>query len=275
LPRPEVWAKTGGMPEVVTELQWRVLVTRPHSEAQSLAAALASRGVDPIVAPLIEIHYRDGAALDLADVQAVLCTSANGVRALARASRERRLPLLAVGEATAACARAEGFAAVASAGGNVGDLARLAAAQLRPRGGRLVHAGGSEVAGDLVTALRAQGFDIVREILYEVRPAAALSQEIVQALRAGEVDFALFFSPRTAALFARLVAGAGVAGRCGAIAALSISAAADIELAGLAWRERCVADRPTQAALLDELDRLLIARRQGCAARLTDRKEPG
>jgi uroporphyrinogen-III synthase len=263
------------MPEVATEPRWRALVTRPRGEAQSLAAALALRGVDAIVAPLIEINYRDGPALDLADVQAVLCTSANGVRGLARASHERRVTLLAVGEATAACARAEGFAEIASAGGDVGDLARLAAARLRPQGGRLVHAGGSEVAGDLVAALRAQGFDIVRAILYEARPAAALGQETEQALRAGEVDFAVFFSPRTAAHFARLAAAAGVAGCCGAIAALSISAAADAELAGLPWRERCVADRPTQAALLAALDRLLAERRQDPMARSTDRKEPG
>jgi uroporphyrinogen-III synthase len=263
------------MPEVATELQWRALVTRAHSEAQSLAVALAARGIDAIVAPLLEIHYRDGAALDLAGVQAVLCTSANGVRALALASRERRVPLFAVGEATAACARAEGFAAVANAGGDVGALARLAAARLRPQDGRLVHAGGSEVAGNLVGALRDQGFEIAREILYEARPAAALSQKVVQALRAGTVDFALFFSPRTGALFARLAAAAGVAECVGATVVLSISPAVDTELAGLPWRGRRVAGRPTQAALLDALDRLLAERPQGRTARPTDRKEPG
>jgi uroporphyrinogen-III synthase len=264
------------MPEfATTEPPRRALVTRPRTEAQSLTAALASRGIAAVVAPLIEIHYRDGVAVDLADVQAVLCTSANGVRALARASRERRLPLFAVGEATAACARNEGFAVVASAGGDVGALVRLAAARLRPQDGRLVHAGGSDVAGDLVGALRGQGFDIARAILYEARPIGSLDPALVAALRAGEIDFALFFSPRTGAVFARLAAAAGIAGCCGAIAALSISAAADIQLAGLPWRERRIADRPTQAALLDTLDRLLAARRQAGAAGPTDRKEPG
>src|SRR5438132_1488878 len=96
----------------------RALVTRPRAEAESLAEALAARGIAAIIEPLLEIHYRSEAAADLAGVQAVLCTSANGVRALARLTGERALPLFAVGEASAARAREEGFARVESAGGS-------------------------------------------------------------------------------------------------------------------------------------------------------------
>ena len=71
----------------------RALVTRPREEAEELAAALAARGLEALVEPLMEVHYQ-AAAPDLEGVQAVLCTSANGVRALARASGERRLPIL-------------------------------------------------------------------------------------------------------------------------------------------------------------------------------------
>ncbi len=259
------------MLEVATEPQLQALVTRPRAEAQTLAAALASRGIGVIVAPLIEIRHVDRAAPDLADVQAVLCTSANGVRSLARLSQERRLPLFAVGEATALCARGEGFSAVASAGGNVDDLARLAIARLRPQDGRLLHAAGSDLAGDLVGTLCREGFDVSREVLYEARPVAALDPAVVEALLADVIDYALFFSPRTAAIFARLAAAADVARCCGPITALSISAAADVEIARLPWRERCVAWRPTQAALLDALDRLPAARRPGRAARPIDR----
>src|SRR6202007_975627 len=114
---------------------WRALVTRPREEAENLMAALASRTIEALVEPLMEIHWQAPEALDMDGVQAILCTSANGVRALARVSGERRVPLLAVGDATAARARAEGFDRVESAAGDVGDLARLAAAQLRPQEG--------------------------------------------------------------------------------------------------------------------------------------------
>jgi uroporphyrinogen-III synthase len=263
------------MPQAATLTEMRALVTRPRDPAQGLAAQLAQRGIGAIIAPLFEIHFRDAVSLDLADAQAVLCTSANGVRALVRISPERRLPLFAVGEATAAQARAEGFSAVVAADGNVDDLARLAAARLRPQDGRLVHAAGSEVAGDLAAALRRRGFDIARETLYEARPAGALDPAALHALRAGSVDFALFFSPRTAAIFARLAAAAAVAECCGTIAALSISAAADASLGRLPWRERRVAARPTEAALLEALDQVVAERGRERAGPPIDRNEAG
>src|SRR5947209_13814462 len=87
----------------------RALVTRPREDAESLIAALATRAVEALVEPLMEVHYEFPEALVLDGVQAVLCTSANGVRAFARASAERGVPLLAVSDATAARACVEGF----------------------------------------------------------------------------------------------------------------------------------------------------------------------
>lgn len=245
------------MPSIASENMLRALVTRPREEAEALAPALAERGVAPLVEPLMQIHFREEPPLGLVGVQAVLCTSANGVRALARASAERGVPLLAVGDATAARARAEGFARVTSAAGDVHDLVRLAAARLCPQGGRLLHIAGSVVAGDLAGALRDKGFAIDRVVLYEARPVMALSLAATAALRRGEIAFALFFSPRTAAVFARLAGSAEAARCCAAVEALSISASADAALARLPWRGRHVAEHPTQPALLDLLDRLL------------------
>src|SRR5580658_8892954 len=113
----------------------RALVTRPRHEAEQLAARLAERGIDAVIEPMMTIVDR-GALPDLVGVQAILCTSANGVRALAQASGERGVPVFAVGDATAREACAAGFRAVDSAGGNVEDLARLVARRLRPVDGR-------------------------------------------------------------------------------------------------------------------------------------------
>jgi uroporphyrinogen-III synthase len=233
------------------------LVTRPRAGAESLARALAERGVAAILAPLLEIRYRDGPLPDLAAVQAILCTSANGVRALARLSGERALPLFAVGDATAAQAQAAGFARVESAGGNVADLARLARARLCPAAGRLLHVAGSEVAGDLAGELRAAGFMVERSVLYEARPASSLDGEAAGGLAEGRVDAALFFSPRSAAIFARLAAAAGLAEAMRRVTALSLSQAADRALGGLPFRARLIAARPDQPALLSALDRLI------------------
>jgi uroporphyrinogen-III synthase len=227
-----------------------------------MAAALAGRGIDVVIEPMMEVHYRTAAALDLANVQAVLCTSANGVRALARITQERDRPLLAVGDATASRARAEGFTNVASAGGDITDLVRLAVMRLRPQGGRLLHIAGEVVAGDLSGALRAQGFSSERMVLYDARPVAALSKSTIGALCSGKIDFAVFFSPRTAAIFVKLANDSGLAACCRTIIAFSISPAADAALTTLSWRDRHVAEKPNQRALLDQLDRVLGERCQ-------------
>jgi uroporphyrinogen-III synthase len=240
----------------------RALVTRPRAEAAGLADALASRGIEAILEPMLDIHYRDGPAPDLAGVQAILCTSANGVRALTRLSAERARPLFAVGESTAGRARAEGFVRVESAGGNVIDLARLVRDRLRPEDGRLLHVAGTEIAGDLAGDLSASGFEVQRAVLYEAHPAAALSAGTARAVASGIVDFALFFSPRTAAIFAGLAEHAGLKAALHGVTAVSISAAANNALAALTFREHCVADTPDQRGLVAALDRLLLERRR-------------
>jgi uroporphyrinogen-III synthase len=240
----------------------RALVTLPNEEACVLTQALASRGIGALIEPMMQIYFRD-ASPELAGFRAVLCTSANGVRALARLSGERGIPVFAVGDATAARARAKGFTIVESASGDVGSLIRLVADRLPTRGGPLLHVSGSDVAGDLVGELKIRGFAVERSVLYEARPVAALSPAAVRALRTGEIDFALFFSPRTAAIFTRLAEAAAIGQACETVSALSISAAADAALGGLTWRERRITARPDQPALLDLLDELLADRRQG------------
>jgi uroporphyrinogen-III synthase len=237
----------------------RALVTRPRAAAAELAAALARRGIEAVVEPLIEIKTLDLPAPSLAGAQAVLCTSANGVRALAAAVAERAVPVFAVGDATAARAREEGFRQVESAHGDVGELARLVRRRLDPARGRLLHVAGTAVAGDLAGELRGIGFTVERAVMYEAQAATALDPATAAALTDGGIDLALFFSPRTAAIFARLAIAAGIAGRLGRVAALSISPAADAGLVRLGFRERIVAAAPTQAALLDRVDALLEA----------------
>jgi len=99
--------------------------------------------------------------------------------------------------------------------------------------------------------LGTKGFAVERVVLYEARAADALSLETARSIDDGAIDVALFFSPRTAAIFARLVEAAGVAGALSATVAVSISRAADTALGPLPFRERAVAAAPTQAALLE------------------------
>ena len=190
------------------------LITRPEEDARPLAEALAARGVATVIEPLLAIRPLPEAAADLAKdlagVQALLFTSANGVRAFAELSPRRDIGVLAVGDATASTARGLGFTAVESAGGDVQALARLVKQRLKPAGGPLFHAAGSAVAGDLAERLAADGFDLRRRMLYESATATALSPEALAALKQGRIDLVLLFSPRTAVTFTELARAAAV-----------------------------------------------------------------
>lgn len=242
----------------------RALITRPRNEAKQLAAKLAERSIDAVVEPMIDIVEGDAALPDLMGVQAILLTSAIGARALGRTSAERAISVFAVGDATARAARAAGFGAVESAGGDVDDLARLVTRRLRPATGKLLHVAGSEVAGDLVGALGAAGFVVERAVLYEARAAAVLTRETARLIEDEQIDLALFFSPRSAAIFARLTDAANAGAGLAATTAVSISAATDAALGVLPFRARRVAATPSQAALLACIDAFVSASVKVC-----------
>src|ERR1700733_7188459 len=114
LPACRVWA----MKAHAEALLMRALVTRPRAEAEALAALLARRGIEMVIEPLIEIEASGAVLPDLAGAQAVLCTSATGARALARASGERGVPAFAGREPRRRCrgSCATGAASVAARG---------------------------------------------------------------------------------------------------------------------------------------------------------------
>lgn len=232
----------------------RVLVTRPHPDADAIAAELHARGHTAFIEPLLEIVFVDGLALDLTGVQALLFTSANGVRAAARRTRERTRPVLAVGPATAAEATASGFTNVRQSDGDgVEALARFAHQTLKPEGGALLHITGIVSAGDLKASLTPHGFTVRVERLYEAREAPSLSGALIAELGARQIDAALFFSPRTATLFVALITARNLEPACVAIDALALSPAVAAALAPLPFRAIRVAAHANAEAMLDLL----------------------
>lgn len=228
----------------------RVLVTRPGEDGARLAELLRARGQEPVIEPLIEINLLDGPPLMLDGVQALLLTSANGARALARRTERRDAAVFAVGDATALVARDAGFTNVTSAGGNVDTLADLVKDKLDPARGILIHVAGTEVAGDLAGQLGAAGFICRREVLYAVDPSRALSLPTVAAIKEGRIDIALAYSPRTAETLASLLRKARLVRDCRAIELLCLSQAVAEAASDIPWRSVAVAAEPTQEALL-------------------------
>lgn len=230
----------------------RVLITRPREDAAAFAAELANRGHEALIEPLLEVEYLgvEGSGLDLKSVQALLFTSANGVRAFVRVEPRRDLPVYAVGDATAALARDAGFGEVYSAAGDVSALAKLVTARLNPMRGTLLHVAASKVAGDLQGLLEKSGFEIVRHVLYRTEVRSAFSAQVCGFLTSGEIEAVTLFSPRTARTFANLVLAANLQGCLEDIFVVCLSQAVADQVAHLNWKGVRVAAEPNKGALL-------------------------
>jgi uroporphyrinogen-III synthase len=240
----------------------RALIGRASDPA--LQEALVKRNIDCLFVKLLDIQpMAPPPDLDrrLGQAQAVLLTSANAVRALAIATTRRDPDLLTVGGATAETARSLGFHSVASAGGDVAALAALARQRSDPAYGALLYLRGEDVAGDLAGMLTQSRFKVDQIVLYRAQPVAQLPMEIKVALERDQLDLAAFFSPRSAASFASLVAAAGLAEKCRKIALAALSEAV-ARAADLPWAMKYVAQLPSGQSLLAAIDRWIKEQKQ-------------
>jgi len=229
----------------------KVLVTRPLEDSRETARQLAARGHECLIAPLLTVRFEDGPPLSLEGIQAILATSANGVRALARRSDRRDIALFAVGPQTAQEAVAAGFTAIRNADGDAHRLSKAAAEWARPEAGPLLHVHGGQGAGALAAGLRRRDFTVKEEILYGVEPKP-LSPEALAAVKHHKLDAALFFSPRSAQIFRDFALQEKL--DVSALTAICISSSTALSLEPLAFAKTRVAAAPNQDALLECLE---------------------
>ena len=109
----------------------------------------------------------------------------------------------------------------------------------------LLHVCGEDAPGTLAENLSLRGFKVRRCVLYAIAPATQLPPDAAAALKAGALDAAMFFSPRSARIFG--VLADGLPTEC--LAALCISAATAQALTSLSFARVAVAARPNQAAM--------------------------
>jgi len=223
----------------------KVLITRPQEDGKEIAARLAERGHQALLAPLLTPRFHDGPEPDLKGVQALLATSANGIRAFVRHTPRRDFSIFAVGPQTAEEARKSGFTDVRNADGDAKALAH-AATLWAARKGVLLYVCGDDAPGTLAENLILRGFKVRRCPLYAIEPATSLPQEARAALQERKLDGAMFFSPKSARIFSLLADGLPTE----ELTAFCISAATAQALSLTSFARIAVAGRPNQAAML-------------------------
>lgn len=227
--------------------QCRLLLTRPKVKADAFALALeiaAPGRFACTTAPVMEIVPL-AASLTTSGVQGVLFTSANAVGLAAGMADLSGLPCLCVGPATAQAAQAHGLQAI-NAGGDAGDVLRLAGEVFRPGAGRLLHLRGVHMARDLAAELTAQGLETQSVVIYDQRPLP-FTQSVARGLAEGRFDAIGFFSPRSAEIFAGL---ADRDWRLGGTAAFCLSPAVANSVRNLPFQRVLVAESPNSEAMI-------------------------
>lgn len=185
----------------------KVLVTRPQPDAEDTAARLRALGLEPIVAPLLEMQLRTVELPDASTFAALVLTSANALRALEQQGtldRYVHLPVFTVGDRTAAHARDAGFENVTSADGGFEDLVTLLTGQ--QINGPIFYPVGVHVAHDLADALKPAGLDVQPLPVYDMQPVDALPDAVAADIESGALSAVLHYSRRTAEIFCRLAA---------------------------------------------------------------------
>lgn len=231
----------------------KTLITRPEPDASIFAGSCRAAGLETVIAPLMEAVFPE-AAVDLQGVGALAFTSANGVRAFAKASDWRDAPVFAVGAATALAARDCGFREAQAADGDVESLAALIARLWKQTGGDVLHIAGTHLAGDLAGLLAGAGVPARRQTLYEMRAASVLPDAARLALTGpSPADWAAFFSPRTGRLFVELVKAAGLEASLKGVAAVCLSGAVADALEALTWKDMRIAKSREAGAMIEAM----------------------
>ncbi|MEH6629316.1 MAG: uroporphyrinogen-III synthase [Halopseudomonas aestusnigri] len=226
------------------------IVTRPTVDQEPFISELKAVGREIVLSPVFDIHFFQGDALNFSNVQAILITSANGVRAICQRSNDFNLPVYCVGDSSAQTARDVGFENVFSANGDVADLAELINSNLSSHEGRLLHPAASKLAGDLGGLLSEKGFHYQREILYEAKALESLNFNIIDQIKYNEIKEISFFSPRSSKIFLKLIKRAEIEKELIECRAYCLSSAVAKHLEPIDGMEVKISDHPTRQSLL-------------------------
>jgi len=233
-----------------------VLITRPEASALPLKEELEAKGYATMIEPLLTIRSLGNMAALPRGVQAIALTSAHAVPALSEEAK--RFPVFTVGKATGKAARAAGCKHVIEGDGDGADLAVRIGKECRPEDGAILHIAGEVVREDLSRILRAQGFDMRHEAVYQALANSKFSDDLVRAWEHRDIAAVLLFSPRTADILVRLLIEHGLTSQVDRTAAICVSEEAATPCRELVWEEVCLAPRPNQAAMIRALEGSII-----------------
>ena len=227
-----------------------ILITRPIDEATSTAERLEAMGHRVVMAPIIRV---EPVSFELPENnRSIIVTSMNGARMGLANVGDKARPIFAVGEKTANAARELGFTNVSVGPGTARQLVPLLLECGLSEKRKYTHLCGSTLSYNICDVLKNEGLDAENTVTYQTAAVRGLSAGVQEALDAGEIDVALFYSPRTATIFEEVVADYGRSDWLRSLDALCLSTRVSQNLLG-PWRKKTYAVIPTEKAMFSML----------------------
>lgn len=242
----------------------KILITRPQEAADRFSKELHGQGFEVLSAPMLVIRALEFDAPDLSPYQALIFTSANGVRSFCERVNGRDFAVYVVGKQTQEEAQDKGFQEIYTANGGTEELVAMIANEAPDQGRPFLHVRGVDIAKPLDELLEAEGFNVQNLIVYEADAVAEISPNIVSAIKNSEIEGVMFFSKRTAENFVQLARKNHLLDALKSIKALCISAVVLECVQSLQWSETYASDQPDRAGMLALLSRVCAqAQQQG------------
>ncbi|MEM1390759.1 MAG: uroporphyrinogen-III synthase [Pseudomonadota bacterium] len=228
----------------------QILVIRSEPGASETVARLEAADYETIKSPVLAIANDLEVALpDLSEIEDLIFTSANGVRAFSQRSDRRDHKAWCVGPATAAAAEEAGFERVEQSSGNATDLADYIIERTTPTDKRMLHIANAEAKGHLRTRLTDAGFALAFCPLYRMTRASHLPMDALEALVSQAPTLVLIHSEKGALAFSDLISSLTPQNCTG----VAISHQAAEPLSGFALKHINIADRPDEDSLMETL----------------------
>lgn len=239
-----------------------ILKSAPVDGADELMTTIAQQGFTPLVEPILAIEPVAADFTAIPDGTPLIVTSGHALRLFMAADARRDHPVYAVGAVTANLARENGFTTVFDGGGTAETLADLLKNNLKIGDIAAYYLRGADISQDLAGILGKDGLNIAEIIAYTARPAQNLSQNLLDALTAGDVNAVLFHSRRGAEAFAALVRCAELTHHLRATKALCLSKAVLKSVSVLPFCQCLVAERPDRDGMMMLVEKISISKQE-------------
>jgi len=180
----------------------KILITRPIREAEKTAQILKARGFDVIIEPMLTISAVNFDLPEVRGLDALIFTSQNGVRFFDAPQEFKEIPVVTVGEKTAALAKELGYKDVQCLGADMAELAQglnqLNCAAQKTYG----YVRGVHTAGNLKDSIDSPKINMVETVVYDSIQSTQFSDNVLKNIENKDVRAVLFYSRRAAQAFA-------------------------------------------------------------------------